>query len=154
MLLFIIIIRLFRRFIQQTTDFAASLFCANFKIALQNDDVEAQLRSSDSKSRDSSVTKSEGARDPGATGEGEPHVVSESPGVVRNDLPPWMEVLSVGSTATIARIKPGVILKSPHFSWWQSQNPETHHLVRDIKHNFSVEERIFTLLGGHPRIVR
>lgn len=65
-----------------------------------------------------------------------------------------MKVLSVGSTATVARVEPGLVLKSPHFSWWHSRNAEIHRVVRDIKHNFEVEEQILAKLGEHPRIIR
>lgn len=74
----------------------------------------------------------------------------ESPELLRYVFPPSMEILSVGST----RVEPGVVLKSPHFSWWHSESAEARRLVRDIKHNFSVEERILTELEEHPRIIQ
>ena len=68
--------------------------------------------------------------------------------------PPFEEVKSKGSTAFVSKVKPGVVLKSPRYSWWHSSTGATHDLVKDIKKSFSVEEQIFELLGEHPRIVR
>ncbi|RHZ55478.1 hypothetical protein CDV55_103824 [Aspergillus turcosus] len=67
---------------------------------------------------------------------------------------PPFEVLSQGSTALVSRVRPGVVVKSPRFSWWHSSTGATHKLVKDIQKSFSVEEQIYEILGEHPRIVR
>nr|KMM68416.1 hypothetical protein CPAG_04743 [Coccidioides posadasii RMSCC 3488] len=64
------------------------------------------------------------------------------------------EVVDHGSTSIITRIKPGVVLKSPRYSWWHSPSAESHDSVRHIKHSFNVEEQILGILGDHPRIIQ
>ncbi|OAT14592.1 hypothetical protein BDBG_09554 [Blastomyces gilchristii SLH14081] len=61
------------------------------------------------------------------------------------------EVLDHGSTSIITRIKPGVVLKSPRYSWWHSSTAESHDSVKHIKHSFNVEAQILGILGDHPR---
>ncbi|KAK2752496.1 hypothetical protein FQN54_008089 [Arachnomyces sp. PD_36] len=68
--------------------------------------------------------------------------------------PPVKEVLNHGSTSVITRIKPGIVLKSPRYSWWHSPTAESHDSVKHIKHSFSVEEQILGILGEHPRIIK
>ena len=92
--------------------------------------------------------------EPGVTGGDKTSVPNEFSGPPRHDITSSMEVLSVGSTATVARVEPGLVLKSPHFSWWNSQHAKTYRAVRDIKHNLWVEEQILAKLGEHPRIIR
>ncbi|EEH02619.1 conserved hypothetical protein [Histoplasma capsulatum G186AR] len=67
--------------------------------------------------------------------------------------PHFKEVLDHGSTSIITRIKPGVVLKSPRYSWWHSPTAESHDSVKHIKHSFNVEEQILGILGDHPRII-
>lgn len=68
---------------------------------------------------------------------------------------PLSEILSVGSTSLIARIKPGVVVKCPRYSWWHStEAANANSFVREIKHSFEVEERLLNILGTHPRIIR
>ncbi|KAL4865527.1 hypothetical protein BDV12DRAFT_188113 [Aspergillus spectabilis] len=67
---------------------------------------------------------------------------------------PPLEIINNGSTSLIGRLKPGVVLKFPRYSWWHSETAESHTFVRDIKHSFCVEEQILRILGDHPRIVR
>ena len=69
------------------------------------------------------------------------------------DPPPSM-ILSRGSTSMIARVKPGVVLKFPRYSWWHSETAETHTFVKEIKRSFNVEEQLPGILGVHPRIIR
>ncbi|ODH13540.1 serine/threonine protein kinase [Paracoccidioides brasiliensis] len=64
------------------------------------------------------------------------------------------EVLDHGSTSIITRIKPGVVLKSPRYSWWHSPTAEFHDSVKHIKHSFNVEVQILGILGDHSRIIR
>jgi hypothetical protein len=64
------------------------------------------------------------------------------------------EVLGFGSTSIVGRLKPGVVLKSPRFSWWESTNSEVYDIVKRVKRNFSVEERILQILGPHPNVIR
>ncbi|EER39181.1 conserved hypothetical protein [Histoplasma capsulatum H143] len=68
--------------------------------------------------------------------------------------PHLKEVLDHGSTSIITRIKPGVVLKSPRYSWWHSPTSESHDSVKHIKHSFNVEEQILGILGDHPRIIK
>jgi hypothetical protein len=68
--------------------------------------------------------------------------------------PHFDETLSQGSTSLIARIKPGVVVKCPRYSWWHSEAAEVHPFVKDIKRSFEVEERLLDILGAHPRIIR
>ncbi|QSS70927.1 hypothetical protein I7I50_01585 [Histoplasma capsulatum G186AR] len=68
--------------------------------------------------------------------------------------PHFKEVLDHGSTSIITRIKPGVVLKSPRYSWWHSPTAESHDSVKHIKHSFNVEEQILGILGDHPRIIK
>ncbi|KAE8150252.1 kinase-like domain-containing protein [Aspergillus avenaceus] len=67
--------------------------------------------------------------------------------------PHYDDPLSQGSTSLIARMRPGVVVKCPRYSWWHSATA-THPFVKDIKHNFEVEERLLNILGTHPRIIR
>ncbi|KAB8259939.1 kinase-like domain-containing protein [Aspergillus pseudonomiae] len=64
------------------------------------------------------------------------------------------EILSGGSTSLIARLKPGVVLKYPRYSWWHAEAADRHPFVKDIKQSFEVEKRILDILGAHPRIIR
>ncbi|CAG8207355.1 unnamed protein product [Penicillium salamii] len=64
------------------------------------------------------------------------------------------EPLSQGSTSLITRIKPGVVVKCPRFSWWHSETADSNPFVKDIKRNFEVEEQLLDILGAHPRIIR
>ncbi|PGH32228.1 serine/threonine protein kinase [[Emmonsia] crescens] len=64
------------------------------------------------------------------------------------------DVLEHGSTSIITRIKPGVVLKSPRYSWWHSPTAESHDSVKHVKHSFNVEEQILGILGDHPRIIK
>lgn len=68
--------------------------------------------------------------------------------------PHFNEVLSKGSTSLIARVKPGVVVKCPRYSWWHSKAADNHPFVKDIKRSFEVEERLLHILGTHPRIIR
>ena len=54
------------------------------------------------------------------------------------------DVELIGSTATLSRIRTGVLLKSPH----DGELRERSQLA------FSVEEPILHRLGHHPRIVQ
>lgn len=63
------------------------------------------------------------------------------------------EVLGSGSTSIVGRLGPGVVLKYPRFSWWDSPAIETHHIVQDIKRSFEVEEQILKILGPHPNLI-
>ncbi|KAJ0420583.1 hypothetical protein BJY00DRAFT_313001 [Aspergillus carlsbadensis] len=67
---------------------------------------------------------------------------------------PSLETLSQGSTSIIKRVKPGIVIKSPHFSWWDSETASTSTFVKDIKRSFDVEQQILRILGDHPRIVQ
>ncbi|CAG8374594.1 unnamed protein product [Penicillium salamii] len=67
--------------------------------------------------------------------------------------PRFDEILSQGSTSLISRIKPGVVVKCPRFSWWHSEAANAHTFVKDIKRSFEVEERLLDILGAHPRII-
>jgi hypothetical protein len=64
------------------------------------------------------------------------------------------KILNCGSTSIIGRLKPGVVLKSPRYSWWSCPAVEAHNSVKDIKHSFNVEEQILRILGEHPRIIK
>lgn len=68
--------------------------------------------------------------------------------------PHFRETLSQGSASLIVRLKPGVVVKCPRYSWWHSEAVEAHPFVKDIKRNFEVEERLLDILGTHPRIIR
>lgn len=68
--------------------------------------------------------------------------------------PPLDDILGQGSTSLIARIKPGIVVKYPRYSWWHCTTAETHPFVKDTKHNFEVEERLLDILGAHPRIIQ
>ncbi|EKV12769.1 Tyrosine-protein kinase, catalytic domain [Penicillium digitatum] len=63
------------------------------------------------------------------------------------------ETLSQGSTSLIVRLKPGIVVKCPRYSWWYSRAAEASSFVKDIKRSFEVEERLFDILGTHPRII-
>ena len=67
--------------------------------------------------------------------------------------PPLDGILGEGSTCRIARVAPGVIIKYPRFSWWNSKTAADKWFVRDIKRSFEVEERLLQILGLHPRII-
>lgn len=47
--------------------------------------------------------------------------------------PRFNEELGQGSTSLIARIKPGVVVKYPRYSWWHSEAADSHAFVKDIK---------------------
>lgn len=64
------------------------------------------------------------------------------------------KVLNYGSTSVIGRLKAGVVLKSPRYSWWSSPAAEAYDSVKHIRHSFSVEEQILGILGEHPRIIK
>jgi hypothetical protein len=64
------------------------------------------------------------------------------------------KILNCGSTSIIGRLKPGVVLKSPRYSWWSCPAVEVHNSVKDIKHSFNVEEQILRILGEHLRIIK
>ncbi|CAG7929304.1 unnamed protein product [Penicillium olsonii] len=64
------------------------------------------------------------------------------------------ETLSQGSTSLIVRMKPGVVVKCPRYSWWHSKTADAHPFVKDIKRSFEVEEQLLDILGAHPRIIR
>jgi hypothetical protein len=68
--------------------------------------------------------------------------------------PRFNETLSQGSTSLIARMKPGVVVKCPRYSWWHSETADAHPFVKDTKRSFEVEERLLDILGAHPRIIR
>ncbi|OAX83499.1 hypothetical protein ACJ72_02133 [Emergomyces africanus] len=68
--------------------------------------------------------------------------------------PHLKEVLDHDSTSIITRIRPGIVLKSPRYSWWHSPTAESHDSVKHIKHSFNVEEQILGILGDHPRIIK
>lgn len=57
------------------------------------------------------------------------------------------KILNYSSTSIVAWLGPGIILKYPHFSWWDSSATQTHDLIKSIKHNFSVEAQIFGIVG-------
>ncbi|KAL4876691.1 kinase-like domain-containing protein [Aspergillus karnatakaensis] len=87
----------------------------------------------------------------------DPQCNTPTPSTEIPDLLPYnppLEIINSGSTALIGRIKPGVVLKFPRYSWWHSPTASSHSFVRDIKHSFLVEEQILRILGDHPRIVR
>lgn len=63
------------------------------------------------------------------------------------------ETLSQGSTSLIVRLKPGIVVKCPRYSWWYSGAADASSFVKDIKRSFEVEERLFDILGTHPRII-
>ncbi|KAJ5088824.1 hypothetical protein N7456_012440 [Penicillium angulare] len=69
-------------------------------------------------------------------------------------LPNVGEILGQGSTSLVAKIKPGTVIKSPRYSWWDCGVAELHHFVTDVKYSFEVEEQLLNKLGTHPRIVR
>lgn len=141
--------------LQQITYFTDRFFRANLGYGIQSSVPESQVCSSDAKAVKPLLVKSKGWRhESAAKGSKAASASSESLELVRYNPPSSMEVLSVGSTATVTRIKPGVVLKSPHFSRWHSKSAESHRLVRDIKHYFCVEEKILAELGEHPRIIR
>lgn len=64
------------------------------------------------------------------------------------------KVLGSGSMAIVGRLKPGVVLKYPRFSWWATSTAEDHYFIKDIKHSFIVEEKILRILGPHPNLVK
>lgn len=70
--------------------------------------------------------------------------------------PVCVKVLRYGSTATVARLRPGVVLKAPRHKWWDIEkiSSESRDLIERIKHSFCVEQRIFETLGDHPRIIK
>ncbi|KAL2820640.1 kinase-like domain-containing protein [Aspergillus granulosus] len=74
--------------------------------------------------------------------------------LVSNDPPPTWEILSNGSTAFVTRIKDGLVLKSPRYSWWHLSAESRHDIVKSIRKSFEVEEQIFHILGSHPRVVK
>ncbi|KAI2764155.1 hypothetical protein DTO012A8_9517 [Penicillium roqueforti] len=79
------------------------------------------------------------------------------PGRIGNPViyePSVGKALTHGSTSLIVRLKPGVIVKCPRYSWWHSDTADATSFVKDIKHSFEVEERLFDILGTHPSIVR
>jgi hypothetical protein len=63
------------------------------------------------------------------------------------------KILNYSSTSIIRRLKPGIILKSPRYSWWTYPAIEAHNSIKDIKHSFNVKEQILRILGEHPRII-
>ncbi|KAJ6088463.1 hypothetical protein N7486_009724 [Penicillium sp. IBT 16267x] len=64
------------------------------------------------------------------------------------------EILGHGFTSLIARMRPGVVLKCPRYSWWHTEVSNVHPFVEDINRSFEVEERILDILGAHPRVTR
>ncbi|KKK12874.1 hypothetical protein AOCH_004971 [Aspergillus ochraceoroseus] len=72
--------------------------------------------------------------------------------LIPNEPPPG-ELLSNGSTAFVTRIKYGLVLKTPRYSWWHLSAEPTRDLVKDIKKSFEVEEQILQILGPHPRVI-
>lgn len=64
------------------------------------------------------------------------------------------EILGYGSSAIVARLKPGIVLKYPRFSWWKLSTEDTQDVIQDIKRSFIVEEKILGILGPHPNLVR
>lgn len=78
------------------------------------------------------------------------------PGVIEDPVlyEPFNDILSQGSTSLIARVKPGIVIKYPRYSWWHSKAAISHPFVKDIKRSFEVEERLLDILGIHPRIIR
>ena len=86
--------------------------------------------------------------------------ITEEPGVVNIEqdyLVPYEpvvgQILGEGSTSRIALVAPGVIIKYPRFSWWDSKKAADKWFVQDIKRSFEVEERLLQILGLHPRII-
>lgn len=59
------------------------------------------------------------------------------------------ELTHLGSTSTIYRLRPGIVLKSPSPVW--NVFPDK---AKDIALKFSVEKQILDRLGDHPRIVK
>ena len=68
--------------------------------------------------------------------------------------PPFDGIIGQGSTSLIARLKPGIVVKYPRYSWWHSKAAETNSFVKDMKRNFEVEEQLLGILGTNPRIIR
>lgn len=56
--------------------------------------------------------------------------------------PPPRELLSNGSTAFVTRIKYGLVLKTPRYSWWYLSVELTYDLVKNIRKSFKVKEQI------------
>ncbi len=70
--------------------------------------------------------------------------------------PEIVKVLHYGSTSMIGRLRAGIVLKSPRYSWWDLQKTSSDdqaHVAR-IRHHFSVEQQILEILGEHPRIIK
>lgn len=60
---------------------------------------------------------------------------------------------------SLARVKPGIVLKFPHHPWWlltpeQVQKMHCPIHAQSYKDKFEREKRVFEILGNHPRIVR
>ena len=60
---------------------------------------------------------------------------------------------------SLAKVKPGVVLKFPHYPWWLFTPEQVKQLyypkdVETSKAKFERERRVFEILGDHPRIVR
>jgi hypothetical protein len=69
--------------------------------------------------------------------------------------PPIGENLNIGSTSLIGRLRLGIVLKSPHYSWWHSPTAAIYDSsVKAMKNSFAVEEQILSILGEHPRIIK
>lgn len=95
----------------------------------------------------------------------EPAAASSSAGVSQGLLlqykPTVEEILSSsGSTSIVGRLKAGVVLKSPRFSWWErstaaeEEGEGVHDIVKHIRRSFVVEEQILEILGPHPNLIR
>ncbi|KAJ5613920.1 kinase-like domain-containing protein [Penicillium herquei] len=59
----------------------------------------------------------------------------------------------------LARVKPGVVMKYPHYPWWlinveQLEKDWDVEQVQTAKEKFEEEKLVFEILGEHPRIVR
>lgn len=62
------------------------------------------------------------------------------------------DVIHYGSTATLSRVRPGVLLKLPYEP--NIEAPHVEKIKESVVHAFSVEQPILEMLGSHPRIVQ
>lgn len=67
--------------------------------------------------------------------------------------PPVEEIIGHGSTCIVGRVKPGIVLKYPRYSWKDHSISEVHKFVQDIKHSFNVEIQILGILKQHANII-
>ena len=63
--------------------------------------------------------------------ERELHITNSDEVLEREYNPTVEEILSYGSTSIIGRLKPGIVLKSPRFSGWESPTVDAQDVIQE-----------------------